>query len=166
MCTYKYILHWDRRLAYAHTTTPRTRTVRVEVDIDTESRVCKMLSTCKIPQPFTPEPEVAPLSLAPLRSAYPRNQEADGWKDPLWWIRERRSSPGGRWFSPPDTDKTTRPPLIGGPPGPRTRVRSWHNAAQQGLGPRIPAPGTLLSLQASSAASWWGRLPPTLYHFQ
>lgn len=118
-----------------------------------------MLSTCKIPQPFTPEPEVAPLSLAPLLSADPDNQEADGWKCPLWRIRERRSLPGGRWFSRPGTDKTLRPPLTGGPPKLRTGARSGHNAARRGSGPRSLAPGRLLSPQASSAASWRDRLP-------
>lgn len=53
----------DGRLAYAHPATPSMHTVRVEAG---PVHACKVLSTCKIPQPFTPEPEVAPLSLAPL----------------------------------------------------------------------------------------------------
>lgn len=56
----------DGRLAYVHTATPRMRAVRVGRAYTRNHACARCVARAKIPQLFTPEPEVAPLSPAPL----------------------------------------------------------------------------------------------------
>ena len=160
-CAYTNICYSKQRRwpnTYVYTSHTTSAYSKAEVGHVHRLATVRCYPRTKYTQPFTPEPEVAPLSLAPLLWADPHNQAADGWKGLLWQTRGQRSSPGGRWFSPPGTDKTSRPPPTGGSPGPRTATRGGHNAARLGSGPLSPAPAPLLSLLASSPALWRGRL--------
>lgn len=56
----------DGCLAYAHTATPSMRTTRVGWSYTQNHACARCYARAKYPQLFTPEPEVAPLSLAPL----------------------------------------------------------------------------------------------------